>query len=48
MGFEDTKKKRKERWSNRGEKKREKERVCIGNEGVSLSSNKINMLLLRS
>ena len=28
------------------EKKKEKERVCIGNEGVSLSSNKINMLLL--
>ena len=29
-------KKSKERWSSRGEKKREKERVCIGNEGVSL------------
>ena len=39
-------KKSKERWSSRGEKKREKERVCIGNEGVSLPSKKINILLL--
>ena len=38
--------KSKERWSSRGEKKREKERMCIGNKGVSLLSHKINKLLL--